>query len=590
MRVFLTYLWKEWRDHRTVLVGMLVAVPLLMAVMGLAAPKKELGEAERLGFATFLAVACLALFVISLATDLVPGETRRGHRWFLERLPGGLGAAFRAKLALFAVGGALFAAYGYLVAAVMCRILAGGWPPLPTPGSTTALIAVAALWTFAVSCALPRGALSLPAVAALALLLALPALGLWMLFPSRGPEAWWRWESGALWAAGAVAAAWVAFRRRGFLRAGRACLVVGAVCAMPYWADAAHDAWSWHRHSVVEIQEILLGEGGNFAFVNRMRRGAERGFSPVSPVIVDLRTGSARDVGNKLSRFSSALWSGNRLVDHAFIRLWQAGSRDTVLSGRTADRANPTVDDCEAAARARPVWRFPDGHTAWLSGGSLVTEAEGGGFDVLMKDAWNPCGMGFESWTPRGYYDLARRRGFAARDLALRGERVWIRPGSWLTRKNNQYRLFDPDTNTLSPALGFAGVGDVVAILDDGRVVAACKGETLALIAPETGLVTKIATPPGFDKCGLWDPFRAPVRTPAGKRVLCLVGNTGGAENLACVFVRQDGDAFLPTVSMRGLLTLLGCPTDDTVLVHDDRAIYRLRFGSDAREEVWHAR
>jgi hypothetical protein len=455
------------------------------------------------------------------------------------------------------------------------------------------MIAIVTLWTFAASCSLPRGALSLPAVAALALLLALPAIALWMLFPAEGPAAWWRWESGVLWTVGGVGAAWVAFRCRGFLRAGRACLAVGAVCATPYWADAAHDAWSWHRHSVVDVREVLLGEGGNYAFVNRLREGVG-GTSPAVPVSVDLRTGTAREVGDKFNRFG-ADWVGHRLVDHAFIHLWKAGSGDTtVLDGRTAQPAHPSAEEQKAARRARPVWRFPDGHTAWFIGGWLVTEAAGGGFEILMKDAWSPCGLGFESWTPRGYYDLSRRRHFAARDLALRGERVWIRPGAWLTHKKLDYRLFDPDSNAFAPALGFAGTSDVVAILDDGRVVASCRDGGLVLITPETGVVAHPVMPPGFERCGVWEQFRAPIRVPSGKRVLQLFHDDGTShlteERYACAFVRQDGDALQATAPMNGLVTLVGCPTDDEVIVHDDRAIYRLRFGSDAREEIWRVR
>lgn len=595
MRLLGTYLWKEWRDHRAVLVGMLLAVPLLLTVMGFALPRTALDVApQRREFVSFISVACLALFVVSLATDLVPGEARRGHRWFLERLPGGLGAAFRGKLALFAGGAALYAAYGYLAGAVMCRLASGEWPALPPLGATAWMIAIVALWTFAVSCSLPRGALSLPAVAALALLLALPAIGLWMLFPSDGPAAWWRWESRALWVTGAVVAAWVAFRRRGFLRAGRACLAVGAVCAMPYWADAAHDAWSWHRHSIVEVHEVLLGEGGSYAFVNRVRTGAG-GSSPAAPVIVDLRTGSAREIGSKFDRFGPAL-GGPPPFGYVFVRLYRVGASDsTVLDGRTAEqRAGITAEEVDSAYSARPVWRFPDGRTAWLRGGTLVAEAIGGGFEVLLKDAWSPCGLGFESYTPRGFYDLSRERSYAARDLALRGDRVWIRPGAWLTRKKLDYRLFSPDANTFAPALGFTDAADVSAILDDGRVIASSRGGGLVLITPETGEVSPVATPPGFEKCGLWEQFRGPIRTPGGKRVLQLLRDDGTSqlteERYACAFVRQDGDRFLPTASMRGLVTLLGCSTEDEVIVRDDRAIYRLRFGSDAREEIWRVR
>jgi hypothetical protein len=598
MRLLGTYLWKEWRDHRAVLVGMVLAVPLLLVVMGLSLPRTALDGSDvyasnkRSGFAAMAALACFALFVVSLATDLVPGEARRGHRWFLERLPGGLGAAFRGKLGIFALGGALFAAYGYLAAAVMCRVVAGEWPSPPSLGTPTWIIAIVALWTFAVSCSLPRGALSLPAVAALALLLALPAILLWMLGPWRSTDAWVRWESGALWAAGGVVAAWVAFRRRGLLRAGRACLAVGAVCAMPYWADAAHDAWDWHRKSVVVIEHSFLGEGGAYAFVNRAREGVGGG-SPVAPVIVDLRDGSAREVGTRLCRFDAAGCAPPHHLPYRFAYLWDAGTRNDLsyYDTRTAtERARMTEEDWSAARRARPIWRFADGRTAWWNGARLVVgEVEEPG----VRHGGSPCGLGLETWTPRGYYDFGRERYYPCRGLALRGEHVWVRPGGWLTRKRTEHRLFDPDANAFSPALGFAEKDEVRAILDDGRVVVFRSGDGTLLVAPEDGAVTRIAMPKGFENGAIFEPGGAPMRTPDGGRIFMLyrdgrIETPPGPYRSACV--RQDGDAFVATAALDGCVAFLGCPTDDEVIVHDDRAIYRLRFGSDVKEEIWRVR
>jgi hypothetical protein len=611
MRLLGTYLWKEWRDHRAVLVGMVLAVPLLLAVMALSLPQKafeSMGDRASqgyVGFAGFAALACLALFVVSLATDLVPGEARRGHRWFLERLPGGLGAAFRGKFLLFAVGAALFASYGYLAGAVTCRLVAGEWPAAPSLGITTWMIAIAVLWTFAVSCALPRGALSLPAITTLALLLALAAILLWMLYPSRGPHGWWRWESGALWTVGAVVAAWVAFRRNGFLRAGRACLVVGALCAMPYWADAARDAWTWHRDSVVVIRSAYLGEGAHYAFVNRIREGGYSRSSLVSPVIVDLRTGEAREAGGQFTGFGVD-WALSRQVENRFLFLFGSltAGAPTVWDTRTAEPAHPTEKDWRAAKRAMPAWRFADGRAAWFHAGKLEADADDGGVKVLMKGLPSPCGFGFEYWAPpHGYYDPARERFYAYRDLALREEwgagvsrnaplRAWIRPGAWLVQRGTQYRLFDPDENSFAPALGFEARDSVSAVLDDGRVVVARPGNGPLLISPDTGRVTRIAVPPGFEGGGLWE-YRMAIRTPDGRRVfmLCKDGRIDVPPGpYRTCFVRLDSDAFAATAAFDSGATLLGCPSDDEVIVHDDRAIYRLRFGSDARGEVWRAR
>lgn len=600
MRLLGSYLWKEWRDHRAVLVGLVLAVPLLLVVMGLSLPRKaleSLGDQAphgSIGFAAFAALACLALFVVSLATDLVPGEARRGHRWFLERLPGGLGAAFRGKIMLFTVGAALFAAYGYLGGATTCRLIVGEWPPAPSPGATTWIIAIVALWTFAVSCALPRGALSLPAVAALALLLALPAILLWMLYPSQEPIAWWRWESGTLWTVGAIVAAWAAFRRRGFLRAGRACLVVGALCAMPYWADATYDAWDWHRHSAVEIEQVFLGEGGSYAFVNRNRAGADWSKSPAAPVIVDLRSGGEREVGSKLCRFTVG-WTVPYGLPHRFVYLWHLASNDAVeFDTRTAERALPTDEERLAACRERPVWRFADGRVAWFREFRLVIGGESGGVEEpLMKGGCSPCGLGLECWAPRGYYDFGRERFFLARDLKLRGEQVWVRPGAWLTGKKQEYKLFDPNANVFTPALGFAARDEVCAILDDGQVVIYRRGEGTLRIAPESGAVTRIPMPAGFESGGIVEPYRAPMRTPGGKRVFLLCKDRRLEDppgSYWSALLRQDADGFAATAPLECCATFLGCPTDDDVIVHDDRAIYRLHFGSDTREEIWRVR
>jgi len=598
MRLLGTYLWKEWRDHRVVLVGMVVAVPLLLAVMGLSLTPTSLDgdgyphSGKRDGFAVLVALACLTIFVVSLATDLVPGEARRGHRWFLERLPGGLGAAFRGKLLLFAGGGALFAAYAYVAVAVMCRVVSGYWPSLPSPGTVIWATAIAALWIFAMSCALPRGALSLPALAALALLLALPAILLPTLGPWHTPDWWVRWESGALWTVGGVFAAWVAFRRRGLLRAGRACLAVAAVCAMPYWADAAHDAWDWNRKSVVVIDHAFLGEGARFAFVNRSREGVG-GSVPLAPVIVDLRDGSEREVGTKMSKFDSAGCAPPYCLPYRFAYLWDTRNPFAAWTNydtRTAtERARVTDEDWAEARRARAIWRFADGRCAWWNGARLVVgEAE----EPRVHGGW-PCGLGLGCLNPRGYYDFERERFYLRRDLALRGEDVWIRPGSWLTRKGPELRLLDPDANAFSPALGFAEKDEICAILDDGRVVVFRRDDGMLLVTPETGSVTGIVLPEGFESGTILEPGRAPLRTPDGKRVFMLYRD-GRTERpptpyrSACV--REDGGAFVATAPLDGCAGFLGCPAENEVLVRDDRAIYRLRFGSDEAQEIWRVR
>jgi hypothetical protein len=59
------------------------------------------------------------------------------------------------------------------------------------------------------------------------------------------------------------------------------------------------------------------------------------------------------------------------------------------------------------------------------------------------------------------------------------------------------------------------------------------------------------------------------------------------------VFARCDGgDTLATTAVLRGsFVTLLGCPTDDeAIVVVNERALCRLRFGSDEIEEIWRVR
>ncbi len=600
MRLLGTYLWKEWRDHRAVLVGMAVAVPLLLVVMGFALPRTALDvERQRADFATFASFACFVLFVVSLAADLVPGEARRGHRWFLERLPEGLAAALRGKLVLFVAGAALFATYGYLAAAASCRIVAGDWPTWRSPGTATWILADIALWVFAVSCALPRGVLSLPAGAALALLLALPVLVCWQFDPWGRPKNWWDGAPLlALWGVGAIVAARAAFRRPGFLRAGRACLLVGAVCALPYWADAAHDAYLIGVHSRPVIMGGCVSEGGRYAFLNRGRRDpvesrpvgsyAWRERLHLPPVIVDLETGAVREMPH-VSSWESICYFDS--CPQRYILRWTRSSvpgystecdRD-VFDARTAEPAQPTPDELYAAQRATTPRRLPDGRRVWSSAGHL----EAGGPDgpvAVLADKWGwaaECGLGFSHG--KFLYDPWRQRVYNRGNFGLKGyNRLWIRPGRWLVQKNDSPELFDPDTRALGEAKGLNKLVSPM-MLDDGRVLAR-DGERVILADPETGATSGLNLPLGLH---IIDPMGRICRTPDGRRVFALWdGNRRGA------FARYDAESgtFAMTAMLEGYPTLLGCPTDDVAIVENDAALWRLRFGSDVREEIWRAR
>ena len=133
MRSFRTYLWKEWRDHRAVLLGMVLAVPVLMAVAGFTLPTNSFEDET---FTVVATLGCLGIFVFAISTDLVPGEARRGRLGFLRRQPRGLSLAFLAKFLFFAGLACAFTAYGFLAAGLTSWLVAGFFPAFAVSTAT----------------------------------------------------------------------------------------------------------------------------------------------------------------------------------------------------------------------------------------------------------------------------------------------------------------------------------------------------------------------------------------------------------------------------------------------------------------------
>jgi len=601
---FLQYLWKEWRDHRSILIGMAVAVPVLLVVAGLSFPTKILeGDA----FALIVALACLALFVFALSTDLVPGEVRRGTLRFLQRLPGGVRAAFRAKLALFLGGAVAFTAYGWLLGGLTSLAAAGTFPQARLTLDAWPL-AVFVVWTFALSCCLPRGVLSIPATAAVFALLAVPLLVFARLLPGLRPgiDAL---ATPLVWGGGGLLAAWLAFTRGrrhvgGWLRPARWVLAVGVCCALPWWAEAASDLYAWHYESEPRIRECVIGPGGRYAFVNRYAErpgveadGRSRRYGPLGPVIVDLTTGSVVEEPPARSGFY-ATWRMRTSVQ-PLVRLWRHEQDALFYDGATAARTEPTTEVLRAAARATAPYRLPDGRRAWPLEDRLECDDGHGGVAVL-EEHWNdrersPCGLGVTAHNGQGYYDFARGRSYRRRDLDIRGHIVVVRTGRWLAAKRRgaggamEFLLVDPETGATEPARGFEpddrAYAFSICVHDDGRVLLARKG-ALVLIDPETGATETLATPRPLKAIGEGGRVtNQPTRTPGGARVYLLFEEEGGQ-----VLTRFDGRELAVAGGTRGHvgMTLAGLVDEDTAIVEiDDRALWRVRFGSDQKEVLW---
>jgi hypothetical protein len=286
----ITHLWKEWRDHRAVILGIVALLPPVIFAALLLIPEGVVA------LPTAGAAAGLAVVALALGADLVPGEVRRGTLMFLRRLPGGLGPVFLAKAVLLVVALLLSGALGFGAANLAQRV--AGRPALALDWTYAPEALAVVLWIFAVAMWLPRGELAVPATALCLGAFVLPmrmllewnpglklpvdamTLGRWTLVPA------------------GLLVAWLSFRGRRFGGAWGSAwrgLLVTLVLFTPAWGYVADRASDWRRFDPNDAQCRLwwgyVGTGGRYVFLNAFCGG------PSHAILVDLQTGDWRAVG-----------------------------------------------------------------------------------------------------------------------------------------------------------------------------------------------------------------------------------------------------------------------------------------------------
>ena len=122
LRIVRAHVRKDCRDHRAVLIGVAVAIPVLtfLACWAVAEDVSRIADATRV----FLGGAC-ALTVLALSTELFAGEFRRDTIGFLRRIPGGLTAALASKPILYVLSCAATAVWAGLSLVAAARALGG---------------------------------------------------------------------------------------------------------------------------------------------------------------------------------------------------------------------------------------------------------------------------------------------------------------------------------------------------------------------------------------------------------------------------------------------------------------------------------
>lgn len=560
MRTFLPYYWKEWRDHRAIVIGFLIATPVLL---GLAGTLLE-GPTFRGGSMRFFVVAAsLLVAALAIGADLVPGEARRGRLEFLRRLPCDLHHAYLGKLAFLLSVYALFPAYGHGVAWLVGQALGGGaatgralvdLPVWMVSGS----LAIA-LWAFVVSCWLPRGALAVPAALLVLGLFALPVWLAYVRYPALDLPAggwlvvlaaaapivgWWSFAGGRRFGRGIGASAW------------RGLLALALLFTPAYGRTAVelHDLFHLDpRDDDFAMEAGWLGEGGRYAFLNVTAHGARHA------IVIDLPTGEWRRDGDV----------GDHFAHPARTRMAHASRARTPL---------PLV------MRIVHSQHGPMGYWCTYLDGATA-EPKKSGWSAMRLDEIEPylqelapLPPEFRRSAPAGLGSYGRdRRGRERIHDPFRGrtypylrssERYYIRvrPGPWIVRGHDdpRYLLFDPDTNVTSAVRGGITLTTNFDLLDDGRVL-----QGSAVLDPENGELLRLES---ADTAVV-------ARTPDGAQLLRVghrLARLAGSEIAYADGIQKDE------------FTVVGVPDEETAIVICNRKhLVRVRFGSTAREVLF---
>ena len=583
------YFWKEWRDQRATL-GWLAGAVLLLAGGGmLFAPGKYV--TTDVSFLSFLAMGMSYLAVLlTIGTDLLPGEIARGKIRFLERLPAGLGTPFLAKILFFLAASAAAMAYGVLIVAICSAIRRGVLPESVLPEglpptkldywlSSFRLVPLfgITLWGVTVSAWVPRSALAIPAAAILVLVLCWP---LWLIM---APIEWYSprgWEVaglGILSLVGAPLSAWVSFTRGlRFGRAPRQAAKGGLAVAVLFMIPA----WVWTGDRIHQLRSIdpyaddfcmyraVVGEGERYAFVTAARNLGDHPLPHA--MVVDLATGEWWDEG------VGSWWPCDEPESRS--------SRRHRTEARLVWRWHESDSVCYDARTALPVDPPPD---AWRHG-ALPRIEELGIEDHVERIERAGFGFHVKTREPTGElrdHAIDPERGIRTTfdDLSAHLEEsiddTLVRPGMWLCRlsRGGAWQVIDPVTGE-HRAMHPLGSTSRPNLMPDGRLLVR-DDDGACFVDPETGEVEWLRLPPDVSDVQSiwpigWTGHEAPswvLRANSEESVTLL------RYDPATRVLRSTG------VEMPRWFIFIGTPDENTAYVLVTEGLLRLRFdGRDA--------
>lgn len=592
------YFWKEWREQRGTL-GVLALV-LLCGVAVLAAVLPKTAVQDPITFQVAIGLVILAT-VMSIGSDLLARERQLGAIAFLERVPGGLGTAFRAKLGFFVATLIAAACYGALLALCMSVARTGHLPRemlASSPIWLVVMVVAISLWVFAVSAWMPSGTLTFPATLLFLAVFAWPgvhaATGDRLFLPTTTQATVFV----ALCILGAPASAWAGFvlgarSNRPRRTAALFSLSTAALFFAPVWVWAGIryvDA----RSAPFEIQWGVIGPGGRFAFLDLARKASDRETPKTwaderfSALIVDLEQGGWRHAGEvdasafaeelAFARRRSLLGSDGcprlelhaqggdaapRRIDGSTARELPAGSSslDLALDPRPEDfgvHPAPNAYSIRWAGLGQALY-FHDGNRRWVN---------------IFRDPERSLCVDSASILP------------TLDEAALQDVRV--RAGRWLALEHRRWIWFDPSTGKTEPVASFAADERLGPALDDGRFVLLAPSEVY-ILDPETGERSELQVVGRPDIGRLLAISTGPERS----------GPPIPTAHATLVFVhasRWMGPAVLDPVAgvlrlakIEGLSILQWLASTGTraILIEDHRRLVRYDFDRDRQEELF---
>lgn len=463
MTQFQLYLWREWREHRSALLALALVLPLATALLSWPLARGQIADPL---FQGAVAAGFALVMLVVVGGELLAAE-RRGkvHGW-LERLPGGLDGAFRAKAVFFAATLVAATLAGFGTAELVA--LARGTVTRPgQPMFVWAAVIAVGVWTFAAATWTQRGGLAVLGALLVLCGLLFPAwrivtLGYVPLPAEMIAFACWLVPSALVGAA------------LGYVRGtslGRGHFMPALLCLAPAlpllgvalgWAEwrIAQRAHFDPKAEDFELLSTSTSRDGRFAMAIGQHRLARWNEVPLHAVRIDLATGGWERIGEVLYTRELAREGAGGLPekDQLCVVLQDESTRCFSL-------ADGALTD----------W---DGKTRTFDG-----KPRGLGAMCLQRGSWF-------------FRDPFRGKDYAAADLPEEIRRhsfLLIRPGRWLIGiRRTEWRWFDPETKLLE-SVDWPASARPLVVLNDGGILLR-DAEELRLEYPERGEARTIDT------------------------------------------------------------------------------------------------